>query len=416
MISGGNKLKKSLLKKYANAIVTIGANVQKGQHVKINASVEIFEFVEMVVEAAYKAGAKKVYVDWSSDGITKLHYRHQPVSVMAKISDWQEEKLKEEVRVIPCRIVLLSNDPDGLKGVNLEKMQKVQQAHSMVTKKYRDALDCKQQWTIAAVPSKAWAKKVFPGLRTSVAVEALWDAILRTVHVGEEQDHHEAWAKHNKSFAEKCALLNSFRFDRLEYKSKNGTDFMVWLIPDAKWEGGGEYTLSGQYFNPNMPTEEIFTSPMKGRAEGVVVATKPLCYRGQLIENFKIEFKDGKAVNWSAEKGQDLLTKMLTFDEGASMLGEVALIPYDSPINNLGILFYETLFDENASCHIAMGSGFTNLIENYSQYTLDEIHEKGINDSMIHVDFMIGSDDMSIKGYTKDGKCVEIFRNGNWAI
>lgn len=409
-------MKKSLLKKYADAIVTIGANVQKGQHVKINASVEIADFVKLVVEAAYKAGAKKVYVDWSFDELTKLHYRYQPVSLMSKVPKWQEEKFAEEVDIIPCRIVLLSDDPDGLKGVNLEKMQKVQQAVTAVTKKYRDALDCKQQWTIAAVPSKAWAKKVFPGLRTSSAVEALWDAILRTVYVNEESDPHDAWDTHNKSFAEKCAVLNGYKFDRVEYKSKNGTDFTVWLIPDGKWEGGGEYTLSGQYFNPNMPTEEIFTSPMKGRAEGVVVATKPLCYRGQLIENFKIEFKDGKAVSWSAEKGEELLTKMLTFDEGASMLGELALIPYDSPINNLGILFYETLFDENASCHIAMGSGFTNLIENFEKYTLDEIHEKGINDSMIHVDFMIGSDDMNIKGYTKDGTCVEIFRDGNWAF
>ena len=413
---GGNILKKLLLKKYANAIVTIGANVQKGQHVKINASVEIADFVQLVVEAAYKAGAKKVYVDWSSEGITKLNYRYQSVSVMSKVSKWQEEKLAEEVDIVPCRIVLLSDDPDGFKGVNLEKMQKVQQAHAAVTKKYRDALDCKQQWTIAAVPSKAWAKKVFPGMRTHAAVERLWEAILQTVYVSEDKDPHEEWNRHNKSFAEKCALLNDYKFDRVQYKSKNGTDFTVWLIPDAKWEGGGEYTLSGQYFNPNMPTEEIFTSPMKGRAEGTVVATKPLCYRGQLIENFKIVFKDGKAISWSAEKGEDLLTKMLTFDEGASMLGELALIPYDSPINNLGILFYETLFDENASCHIAIGSGFTNLIDDYSKYTLEEIHEKGINDSMIHVDFMIGSDDMNITGYTKNGQGVEIFKNGNWAI
>lgn len=409
-------MKKLLLKKYANAIVTIGANVQKGQHVKINASVEIADFVQLVVEAAYKAGAKKVYVDWSSEGITKLNYRYQSVSVMSKVSKWQEEKLAEEVDIVPCRIVLLSDDPDGLKGVNLEKMQKVQQAHAAVTKKYRDALDCKQQWTIAAVPSKAWAKKVFPGMRTHAAVERLWEAILQTVYVSADKDPHEEWNRHNKSFAEKCALLNDYKFDRVEYKSKNGTDFTVWLIPDAKWEGGGEYTLSGQYFNPNMPTEEIFTSPMKGRAEGTVVATKPLCYRGQLIENFKIVFKDGKATSWSAEKGEELLTKMLTFDEGASMLGELALIPYDSPINNLGILFYETLFDENASCHIAIGSGFTNLIDDYSKYTLEEIHDKGINDSMIHVDFMIGSEDMNITGYTKNGERVEIFKNGNWAI
>ena len=186
-------MKKSLLKKYANAIVTVGANVQKGQHVKINASVEIADFVKYVVEAAYKAGAEKVWVDWSFDQITKLNYRYQKTSVMSKVSAWQEAKLQEEVDVIPCRIVILSDDPDGLKGINLEKMQKVQQEQYKVTKKYRDALDCKQQWVIAAAPSKAWAKKVFPEMRTNAAVEALWEAILKTVYISEEIDSHAAW-------------------------------------------------------------------------------------------------------------------------------------------------------------------------------------------------------------------------------
>jgi len=409
-------MKKTLLKKYAKAIVVIGANVQKGQSVVITAAVDNEPFVAMVVEEAYKAGASKVRVNWTSDAITKLNYRHQSLKTLSKVSAWQEARLQEEVDECVCKIVILSEDPDGLKGVNIAKMQKANQAVRKVTKPYRDQLEGKQQWTIAATPSVKWAKKVFPGVRTSVAVEKLWEAILATVYVSEDSDPVEEWNKHNESFLEKCRILNSYNFERMEYKSSNGTDFKVWLIPGAKWMGGGETSLHGIYFNPNMPTEEIFTSPMKGKAEGTVVSTKPLAYQGQIIDNFSITFKDGKAVSWKAEKGEDLLGNMLTLDEGASMLGELALVPSKSPISESNILYYNTLFDENASCHLAIGFGFPNVIEGYESKSLDEIHDLGVNDSITHTDFMIGSEDMSIKGYTQDGKCVEIFKDGNWAI
>ena len=409
-------MKKTLLRKYAKAIVVVGANVQKGQSVVITAAVDNADFTALVVDEAYKAGASKVRVDWTCDSITKLHYRHQSLKNLSKVAPWQEARLQESVDECSCKIVILSEDPDGLKGVNIAKMQKANQAVRKITKKYRDQLEGKQQWVIAAAPSKAWAKKVFPGERASVAVEKLWEAILATVYVSEDKDPVEEWNKHNESFLAKCKILNDYAFDRLEYKSKNGTDFKVWLIPGAKWMGGGEMSLHGIYFNPNMPTEEIFTSPMKGRAEGTVVSTKPLAYKGQIIDNFSITFKDGKAVSWKAEKGEDLLGNMLTLDEGAAMLGELALVPAASPISESNILYYNTLFDENASCHLAIGFGFPNVIEGYENMSLEDIHALGVNDSITHTDFMIGAEDMSIKGYTKDGKCVDIFKDGNWAI
>ena len=409
-------MKKSLLRKYARAIVRVGANVQKGQSVRIDGEVNNEAFIALVVDEAYKAGAKKVHVNWSSDAVTKLHYRHQSLKTLSTVPAWQEAKLQQEVDECACRILILSENPDGLKGVNVEKMQKAGQATRKVTKKYRDALEGKQQWVIAAAPSKEWAKKVFPDLRPAAAVEKLWEAILATVYVSDDSDPVEEWNRHNESFLAKCKKLNDYRFTRMEYKSANGTDLKVELIPEAIWMGGGETTLGGIYFNPNMPTEEIFTTPMKGKAEGTVVSTKPLAYQGQIIDKFSITFKDGKAVSWKAEQGEELLGKMLTLDEGASMLGELALVPVDSPISQSGILYFNTLFDENASCHLAVGRGFPNVIEGYENMTLEETGALGINDSIVHTDFMIGADDMSIKGYTKDGTCVDVFVNGTWAI
>ncbi|HAN21114.1 MAG: peptidase M29 [Clostridiales bacterium GWF2_36_10] len=408
-------MKKTTLKKYARLAVVTGAAVQKGQPVIVYSEVDQSEFTLMVVDEAYKAGASKVRVEWLSQPLTKLHYRHQSLKNLSTVVAWVEEREKEFCKELPAVIHILSEDPDGLKGVNKEKMQKVRQNRYKVLKKYRDESDNKYQWSLFAVPSKEWAKKVFPNDRTSVAVSKLWDAILNSVHITEDNDPVEAWNEHNKEFAKKCAYLNNKKFDYLEYKSSNGTDFKCWLIPEGKWLGGGEKTLSGVYFNPNMPTEEIFTSPMKGKCEGRLVSTKPLSYQGQLIENFYIDFKDGKAVSWDAESGKDTLEKIITADESSGILGELALVPNDSPISNSGILFYNTLFDENASCHVALGAGFTNTIDGYEKLTKEECHKLGINESMVHVDFMIGSPDMSITGY-KDGKATPIFKNGNWAI
>jgi aminopeptidase len=281
-------------------------------------------------------------------------------------------------------------------------------------------MDNKYKWCIAAVPGEAWAKKVFPGVRTSTAMEKLWNAILFTSRVidknGADLDPVAEWKAHNESFRSRCEFLNNLHIKTLEYKSAIGTDFTVDLIPEGIFCGGSEHTLGGEEFNPNIPSEEIFTSPKAGCAEGLVVASLPLSYRGQLIENFSVRFEGGKVVEVKAEKGEDLLKQMVSMDEGAAKLGECALVPYTSPIRESGITFYETLFDENAACHLALGEGFTNCVKDYDKYTLEELHAMGINESMIHVDFMIGTDDLSITAITESGERVAIFRDGNWAF
>ncbi len=408
--------KKSTIKKYAKLIVRVGANVQKGQTVQVYANVDQADFAALVVDEAYKAGAKKVNVEWGCDSITKLNYRHASVKTLSTVLPWQEEKMKWQSEELPARIMIDSDDPDGLKGINMEKMQKASRARYKISKPYSEKMENRHQWTIAAVPGEAWAKKVFPGLRKNQAMEKLWEAILETVYVTDDNDPIEVWNKVNEDFKAKCAKLNAYHFERLEYKSSNGTDFKVWLMPKGRWCGGGETDLNGRYFNPNMPTIEVFTTPEKGKAEGKVVSTKPLSYQGQLIENFWFEFKDGKVVDYGAEKekDKDLLEKMVTMDEGASMIGEVALVPCESPINKQNILYYNTLFDENASCHIALGRGFNDCVEGFEELKKEDFDAMGVNDSMIHVDFMVGSPDMSIVGYTHDGQAVQIFENGNF--
>lgn len=406
-------MKKTIMKKYARLITKTGANVQKGQPVKIYASVEQYEFITILVDECYKAGASKVNIEWDYQPITKLNYRYRTLKSLSTVEAWEEEKLNLMTKELPCRIYIISDDPDGLKGINQNKMMKAKIARYPIIKPYSDEMENRHQWTIAAVPSYKWAKKVFPELSKSQAYNKLWEEILSCVRVTPENSPEEEWEKHNKSFKEKCDWLNSYKFDRLHYQSANGTDFWVKLIPEGHWCGGSELTKQGIEFNPNLPTEEIFTSPKVGEAEGKVVATKPLSYEGQIIDNFSIIFKDGKAVSWEAEKGYDLLTKIITSDKTSCMLGELALIPKESPINQSGILFYETLFDENASCHIALGAGFNDCIDGHLDMTNEQCRALGINDSMIHVDFMIGTDDMQITGY-KDDKAVPIFENGTW--
>ncbi|MCI8331385.1 MAG: aminopeptidase [Clostridiales bacterium] len=409
-------IKKNMLRKYAKLIVQVGVNLQKGQSAVIFAEADQHEFVTYVVDECYKSGASEVRVEWSFQPITKLHYRHQSVKTLSRVPDWVEEKHKENAQNLPCMIHLLSEDPDGLNGINRSKLQKSQQARYQVLKPYRDAMENKYPWTIAAVPSAKWAKKVFPGLRTSAAIEKLYEAIFETVHITEQNDPIAAWTAHNQTFKERCDTLNALHLDRLTYQSANGTDFTVWLIPEAKWEGGGETTLNGHYFNPNMPTEEIFTAPMAGKAEGRLVATKPLSYYGEIIDDFSITFKNGEASSWTAKTGADALSKMIESDEGARRLGEVALVPFDSAINNQNLLYYNTLFDENASCHFALGDGYTNLINGYENMTKEQLREIGVNQSMIHVDFMVGAPDLSITGYTKENTAVPIFKQGKFCI
>ncbi len=406
-------MKKTVLRQYARLIARVGANIQPRQEVIIRAGLDQPEFVQMLVEECYRAKAKKVTVDWSYQPLAKLHYRYQSLTTLSKVEKWEEERMRLRTETLPAMIYLVSEDPDGLRGINHTKMAKAQQKRYPILKPYSDAVENKYQWTIAAVPGAAWAKKLFPSLRTSVAIEKLWEAILSAARVTD--DPVATWDKHNKSLKAHCDYLNSLGIEKLHYTSSNGTDFTVGMMPEGRFRGGSDTTLSGVVFNPNMPTEECFISPKRGEAEGIVYSTKPLSYRGQLIENFHIRFEGGKAVEWNAEVGGDLLTKMITMDEGSAYLGECALVPYDSPICQSGLLFYETLFDENAACHLALGEGFADTVDGYETKTLEECRALGINDSMIHVDFMIGSADLSIDAICRDGRTVPIFRNGNWA-
>lgn len=403
------------LNKYAELIVKCGLNVKTGQEVLIRCGLDQPDFVALVVEECYKCGAERVKVEWSYMPITKLGYNYRSLETLSEVTEVEKAEWQRKVDKKICLLWLDSDDPDGLNGTDSEKISKANIARYPIIKPYRDALENKYQWCIAAVPGKEWAHKIYPELSNEDAVEKLWDNILLCSRV--DDDPIMAWAVHNENLAKRCKFLNSYKFDKLEYKSANGTDFVVGLNPKGIFAGGGEYTLeSNIYFNPNIPSEEVFTSPMKGIAEGKVVATKPLSYQGKLIENFWMRFEKGKVVEVYAERNMDLLEKMISMDEGAPYLGECALIAYDSPINNTNVLYYNTLFDENASCHLALGRGFNNCLEDYEKYTVEECEEMGINNSMIHVDFMIGSYDMSIVGVTKDGKRIQIFKDGNWVI
>jgi len=407
-------MKKTALREYAKLIVRCGVNVQKGQEVMIFAELDQPEFVRMVVEEAYKAKAKKVIVEWNYQPLEKIHVRCQSVKTLGTVTEWQKARRQHMVDTVPCRIHLISEDPDGLKGMNMEKLAKARQMTYPILKPYADKLEGVQQWCIAAVPGEAWAKKVFPGMRTSVAMEKLWEAILYTSRVTD--DPIEAWREHNANLRDRCAYLNSLGIESLHYTADNGTDLTVGMIPEAVFCGGEEVSRQKISFNPNIPSEECFISPMRGKAEGIVYATKPLSYQGQIIDKFYIRFEGGKAVEAKAEVGDNVLQTMLSMDEGAAYLGECALVPQESPISRSGLLFYNTLFDENAACHLALGMGYADTIRDHHEKTLDECRELGINDSMIHEDFMIGCDSMNIDAHCADGKEVPIFRNGNWAF
>ena len=408
-------MKKTVLKKYAELIARMGVNVQKGQEVYIDAGLDQPEFVLMVAEACYALGASKVVIDWEYQPFTKLRYRHEHQKVLSEITKEEESRWQRYVEKIPCRIYLESDDPDGLKGIRSDKVAKAKQKRYPVYKSYRDQIENKYQWCIAAVPGEKWARKLFPHMTGKQAVEKLWEAILKTSRA-DAGDPCENWKKHNDELHRRCEYLNSLGIRSLHYRAGNGTDFTVGMIPEAEFKAASEMSLQNIEFNPNIPSEECFISPMKGKAEGIVYASLPLSYQGQLIEDFWIRFRDGKAVEWDAGKNAELLTEMITMDETSAYLGECALVPYTSPIRESGILFYNTLFDENAACHLALGAGFPDSLRDYEKYTLEEARKMGINDSMIHVDFMIGTSDLLITAETEDGTETEIFRNGVWAF
>lgn len=404
-----------LIENYAELIVREGANVQKNQYVVIRTGVYEEEFASIVARKCYEAGAKRVFMRWESSKLNQVDLLYAEEEDLKHVFYFEEMESKFMLDELPTLIWLDGEDPDGLKGIDASKAARIKRARYMVTGKYREASENHHAWVIAGVPSLPWAKKVFPNLSDEEAIEKLWKAILKTSRAY-EGDPIKNWKEHDEDLKNRCKYLNSLNLKKLKYKSSNGTDLEVGLIPGVRFAAGSEKTLEGNVFSPNIPTEECFTSPMKGEAEGIVYSTKPLSYQGQLIEDFSVRFHEGKAVEVNARVGEEALRSILTLDNGSSYLGECALVPFHSPINETGILFFNTLYDENAACHLALGTGFPELYPDYEKYTDDEIRSFGINKSLSHVDFMIGSEDLDITGITLDGKEIKIFHNGDWAF
>jgi aminopeptidase len=401
------------LRQFANLTVRRGVNVKPGQDVIVHAELDQPDFITMVVEEAYAAGARSVRVKWTHQPISRVNALMMKEEVMAEIPEWQHAEMAHLVKTLPAQIHIRSVDPDGMKGVDQQKLTNVSKITTPKMLKYREQMDNQFQWTIIGVPSVKWSEKVFPNLKGSAAVEAMWEAILKATRVSDNP--LATWDQHNATLQQRSQQLDAMNLDYLHFQSRNGTDFKIWMIPEARWLGGGEKLIDGHFYNPNMPTEEVFITPKAGKAEGKVVASKPLSYQGELIEDFSVTFAGGKVVKVEAKKNQKLLEQLVSMDEGASRIGELALVPFDSPIQQSGLLFFNTLFDENASCHIALGRAYVNSIKGYAKMTPQQLTDIGCNRSMIHVDFMIGSQDLTITGYDRQGKKLAIFENGNWA-
>lgn len=408
-------MKKEILNKYANLIVTTGVNVQKGQPVVIKCAVENYEFCRLLVKESYLAGASIVYVDYNDSVNARNHYIYQDIEELTNIPNYVIDKEKYLIEKGICKISIVSSDPTAFAGIDSNKLQATMQAQNEKLDFVRDyTMGNVGQWCVAAAPCKNWALKVFPDLNEEEAIEKLWEAILnasRVTNVG------SSWIEHSETLAKNCEKLNSYDFEKLHFKNSLGTDLVVGLADDNYFGGGFEYCLKDNIkFSPNIPSEEIFGMPHKLRVNGVVHSTKPLSYQGNIINSFNLTFKDGKVVDFNAKEGYETLKNLITFDEGSSYLGEVALVPHNSPISNMNILFYNTLFDENASCHLAFGNAYSMNIKNGTKMSKDELKKRGANSSNVHVDFMFGSSDMSIIGTTRDGKTIDVFKNGNFVI
>ncbi|NSL53248.1 aminopeptidase [Calidifontibacillus erzurumensis] len=405
------------LQKYAKLLVTKGINVQPGDWVKLTISVDQAMLARFITAESYALGAEKVIVKWQDDAITKLHYLHQPQEVLTNIPKYEIDETEDHIlnhRV--SRLVVISSDPGLLNDVDPAKVAAYQKAAGKAFKVQRVATQNDDiKWTVAAAAGAEWAAKVFPDLSTSEEqVDALWDQIFKTCRVYED-DPIAAWDEHKKKLNEKAAKLNEIQFHALRFTAP-GTDFTIGLPKNHIWACAGSVNPKGEEFIANMPTEEIFTSPDTRRLDGVVRSTKPLSYAGTLIEGIVVHFKDGKIVEVSAEKGDETIKKLVFENEGATGLGEVALVPDPSPISQSGIIFYNTLFDENASNHLAIGSAYPTTLQGGTKMSEEELREHGLNTSNVHVDFMIGSSEMNVDGIKGDGTVVPIFRNGDWAI
>lgn len=408
---------KVLLNKLARLAVRVGANVQKDQITVIRTSTETKELAREIAEEAYLAGAKHVHIQWSDDFVSRSSLKHMTVENLEKVSPWIIQQYQELVNEGACFISIASPIPGLNSDVDPVKAQKSGIAMQKAIGFFREHLmGNRAQWTIVAAPNPIWAKQVFPHLSEEDAVEALWNAIFDASRVTLDNDPIKDWEKHNQILLKHNQILNTYNFKHLHFKNSLGTDLIVELVKDHVWAGGGEHASNGAYFNPNIPTEETFTMPYKFGTRGKVVATKPLNYQGKLIDGFWLEFKDGKVVNHDAKVEKVALDNLLNTDEGSRYIGEIALISHDSPISNTNILFLNTLFDENASCHMALGRAYPMNVKNGVNTPIEELEKIGYNNSMVHSDFMFGSSDMEITGLTQDGKTVKVFEKGNFVI
>ncbi|PLS05785.1 aminopeptidase [Neobacillus cucumis] len=403
------------LEKYAELAVKVGVNIQKGQTLVVNATLEAAEFVRLVVKKAYETGAFNVIVNWNDDMVTRTKYDLAPDEAFLEYPVWRAKEMDDLANNGAAFMSIISSSPDLLKGVNPERIANFQKAAGKALANYRKAAQSdKVSWTVIAAASKDWAAKVFPDEPAENQVNKLWEAIFKSVRVDAENPVG-AWKKHDETLHEKVHYLNEKRYKKLHYTAP-GTDLTIELPVKHLWVGAGSINEKGFEFMANMPTEEVFTVPLKTGVNGTVASTKPLSYGGNIIDNFSVTFENGKIVDVKAEEGEEILKRLVETDEGSHYLGEVALVPYNSPISQSNVLFFNTLFDENASNHLAIGSAYAFCIEGGKQMSSEELAQNGLNESITHVDFMIGSAEMDIDGITADGKTEPIFRAGNWAF
>ena len=405
-----------LLEKYATLIVKTGVNIQQGQMLVIFSPIECAPFARTIAEMAYQTGARDVVISWKDELFSKMRFLQAPEEVFEEFPEWQKEFYLSYVKQGAAFISIAASDPELLKDVSPDRVAKVQKTSNIALQEYRERLmSNKNAWCVVSIPTASWAKKVFPHLRENEAVEALWDAIFKTVRV-DAKDPVGAWNQHKKNLKVSAQFLNDHQFKYLRYKNSLGTELEIELPEGHIWLGGSEYTPEGVEFIANMPTEEVFTLPKKTGANGIVVSSMPLNYNGNLIDKFSLTFKEGKIIEFTAEKGYEVLKKLIETDEGSYYLGEVALVPYDSPISNAKILYFNTLFDENASCHLAIGKAYPVCIKEGKNMSKEELDKLGVNDSLTHVDFMIGTEDLEIIGIKGSGEEISVFKNGNFAF
>ncbi|MFZ3587691.1 aminopeptidase [Bacillus sp. DJP31] len=404
------------LEKYADLAVKVGVNIQPGQTLIVNSDINSAEYVRLVAKKAYEAGAKLVQIEWTDETVTRIRFDEANEESFHYFPKWRAEMLEKAYEEGAALLSVISMNPDLLSGVDANKIANLSKAAGEASKKYRNYIMAdKVSWSIVAVPSPAWAAKVFPEAASSEEqINKLWDAIFSATRTLLE-DPIQAWKEHSSHLEAKVDYLNNQKFEALHYTAE-GTDLTLELAEKHLWVGPGSTNTKGFQFIANMPTEEVFTTPKKTGVNGKVSSSKPLNYGGNMINNFSITFENGRIVDFQAEQGYETLKKLVETDEGSHYLGEVALVPHDSPISNTNIIFYNTLFDENASHHLAIGNAYSFAIEGGKEMSEEELAENGANNSLTHVDFMIGSSDMDIDGIKKDGSRVPLFRAGNWVL